>query len=66
MVPSASSLRDRDHADPGEVERLLADVGKAARLLDWTPRVTLEQGLRATIEWIASHQGRYRPDEYAV
>jgi NAD dependent epimerase/dehydratase len=49
-----------------EVERLLADVGKAARLLDWTPRVTLEQGLRATIEWIASHQGRYRPDEYAV
>ena len=49
-----------------EVERLLADVGRARRLLDWQPRVPLEDGLRATIEWIAAHQGRYRPDDYAI
>jgi dTDP-glucose 4,6-dehydratase len=62
VVAQAARVRP----DNSEVERLLADVGKAQRLLDWTPRVTLEQGLRATIEWIANHQGRYRPDEYAV
>ena len=49
-----------------EVERLLADVGRARRLLDWQPRVPLEDGLRATIEWITAHQGRYRPDDYAI
>ena len=49
-----------------EVERLLADVDRARRLLDWEPRVPLEDGLRATIEWIAGHQGRYRPDDYAI
>jgi UDP-glucuronate decarboxylase len=27
------------------------DIGKAERLLDWTPRTPLEQGLRATIAW---------------
>ncbi len=56
----------RVRPENSEVERLLADVGQAKRLLGWTPRVTLEEGLRATIEWIANHQGRYRPDEYAV
>ncbi len=49
-----------------EVERLLADVDKARRLLEWQPRAGLEEGLRATIEWIAGHQGRYRPDDYAI
>lgn len=28
-----------------------ADVGKAKRLLDWEPRIPLEEGLRRTVEW---------------
>lgn len=28
-----------------------ADVSKAKRLLDWEPRVALEEGLRRTVEW---------------
>jgi UDP-glucuronate decarboxylase len=27
------------------------DIAKAERLLGWTPKTTLEQGLRATIAW---------------
>lgn len=52
--------------DASEVERLLADNTKARRLLDWEPRVTLEDGLGRTIEWIAAHMERYRPGVYVV
>jgi NAD dependent epimerase/dehydratase len=47
-----------------EVERLLADVSKAKDLLDWTPRIGLEEGLETTIAWIAGNLQRYRPESY--
>jgi len=49
-----------------EVERLLADNTKARVVLDWTPAVNLEDGIRMTIEWMQQHQGRYRPESYTV
>jgi len=49
-----------------EVERLLADTRKAQALLHWAPEVTLEEGLRQTVAWIAEHLGWYRPGEYQV
>lgn len=49
-----------------EVERLVADARLAQELLGWKPRVGLEEGLSRTIEWMALHPGRYRPDVYAV
>jgi nucleoside-diphosphate-sugar epimerase len=36
---------------PGEVWRLCSDSSKARELLDWQPQVSLEDGLRKTIEW---------------
>jgi len=30
----------------GEIDDVVADVSKAARLLGWTPRITLEEGIR--------------------
>lgn len=38
-------------ARPGEVERQAADVDQAETLIGWRARVTLEDGLRKTIEW---------------
>ncbi|HEX6987962.1 MAG TPA: SDR family NAD(P)-dependent oxidoreductase [Bacillota bacterium] len=57
---------ERVRPAPSEVERLLADNTRARSLLGWTPRVSLTEGLRRTIEWIAGHIERYRVDEYAV
>jgi UDP-glucose 4-epimerase len=36
---------------PGEIDRIYLDVSKAERLLGWTPRVTLEEGARRTVEY---------------
>ncbi len=49
-----------------EVERLLADNTLARRLLAWEPKVSLQEGLRPTIEWVQEHLHGYRPDRYAV
>jgi UDP-glucose 4-epimerase len=38
------------NAQTGGVARLCADIGKARRLLNYTPKVSLEAGLRLTLE----------------
>jgi NAD dependent epimerase/dehydratase len=49
-----------------EVERLIADNSKAKELLDWEPKVSLDEGLRRTIDWFSKFQNRYRPDIYNI
>ena len=36
---------------PGQVFRHTADISKSRRVLDWGPRIKLEEGLDMTIEW---------------
>ena len=62
VVSEEQRLRPKN----SEVERLCADAGKALRILNWSPELTLEQGLGHTIEWLRSHLDRYRPGVYAV
>jgi NAD dependent epimerase/dehydratase len=52
--------------DKSEVERLLASYERAASILGWTPRVTLEDGLAQTIPWMEKNLSRYRPHAYTV
>jgi NAD dependent epimerase/dehydratase len=61
-------IGDEQRVRPGksEVERLLCNSDKAKQLTGWKPRVTLEEGLRRTIDWIRSHQERYKPQLYNV
>lgn len=49
-----------------EVARLVADNTLARELLGWEPTVSLEEGLKHTIEWIQQHLRRYRPDVYTI
>lgn len=62
IVFDATRLRP----ERSEVERLVADNRKARELAGWEPRVSLDEGLRATIDWISAHAALYRPHEYAV
>jgi NAD dependent epimerase/dehydratase len=61
-----SYSEDRARPPQSEVERLLADTSKARRLLDWSPEVSLEEGLRRTIEWFEGSLEAYKPSIYNV
>ncbi len=38
-------------AHPADVPATWADVGKANRLLDWSPTISVEEGLRRSVAW---------------
>lgn len=52
--------------EESEVHRLLSDNQYARRRLDWSPRVSLREGLLQTIEWIAAHLDLYRSGVYQI
>jgi NAD dependent epimerase/dehydratase len=56
----------RRRPEKSEVDRLLADNSKAKRLLGWEPRVSLEEGLLRTIDWMREHRRRYRLDNHSI
>jgi len=43
----------RQRPEKSEVERLCADNANAKRLLEWSPKYTLEEGLKETINWFS-------------
>lgn len=52
LTGSRSALRIGDLPyRPGEIARMVADSGKAERLLGWSARVDMDKGLELTIEW---------------
>ncbi|MBC7879013.1 MAG: SDR family NAD(P)-dependent oxidoreductase [Anaerolineales bacterium] len=59
---------DSQRVRPGksEVMKLWASNQKARELIGWEPRISLDEGLRATIEWISAHIDLYLPDQYTV
>jgi len=49
-----------------EVNRLICDASRAKAELDWEPKVSLDQGLQETIEWVGNNLTGYRPGQYTV
>jgi NAD dependent epimerase/dehydratase len=47
-----------------EVERLWCDNTKASELLGWTPKFSLEEGLKNTIKWISDNIDFFKVDIY--
>ena len=52
--------------EKSEVQRLVADVGKAHQVLGWRAETSLEDGLVKTIHWISAHLDRYQPAHYQL
>jgi UDP-glucuronate 4-epimerase len=46
---------DQRDAEAGDVTRTDADIESARRLLDWSPRTSLRDGLTLQVEWMRDH-----------
>jgi dTDP-glucose 4,6-dehydratase len=65
-TPNISLDPQRIRPNKSEVMKLWASNQKAKSLIGWEPRISLDEGLVLTIEWISKHLDLYRPDEYTV
>ena len=55
LTGSVSTLRFLPFP-PGDHRRRLPDTSRSMRVIDWSPKTTLEQGLERTISWIKAQQ----------
>ncbi len=62
------SETSRARPPKSEVNRLLCDNRKAAELLGWKPMVSLDDGLRRTLDWFSlpENLAKYRSDFYNI
>lgn len=56
----------RRRPEKSEVERLWADNAKAKETLNWSPRYSLEKGLRETIDWFKDNKDIYKSHIYNI
>ncbi|WP_078430393.1 dTDP-glucose 4,6-dehydratase [Alkalihalobacterium alkalinitrilicum] len=52
-VKDESRIQHVEHIHPqSEIQKLLCNYEKAKRLFDWEPKISLEEGIKKTEEWI--------------
>lgn len=68
MGINAEFLTDnqRIRPDESEVMRLVCDNSKLVDSTGWTPKFTLIDGLKQTIEWFREHGSEYKSDIYNI
>jgi NAD dependent epimerase/dehydratase len=56
----------RERPKKSEVELLICDPTKAKKLLNWSPKVSLEEGLKRTAKYLGDNLEKFRNKEYRV
>lgn len=66
--PDAKIIFDdiRLRPEKSEVNRLLGSNEKIKELTNWTPKYSLKEGLKETIEWIENNLDKYKYDMYNI
>jgi nucleoside-diphosphate-sugar epimerase len=64
-VPIRQS-EERMRSATSEVQRLCSDNSLARSLAGWQPKVSLEEGLELTLDWVKKQGHLYNPDQYRV
>ena len=49
-----------------EVERLQADNSKFVKFTEWSPKISLDEGIEKTIKWIKENHHRFNKNIYYV
>jgi dTDP-glucose 4,6-dehydratase len=60
------SVKERVRPEKSEVGALLCDPTKAKNILDWCPKISLEEGVRQTAEYVSCHLGDYQVSDYVI
>ncbi len=64
--PELQVAEERVRPEKSEVMMLLSDNRKAVQQLGWTPAISLDAGLRQTIDFVREHPQRFAPETYTV
>jgi NAD dependent epimerase/dehydratase len=57
---------ERVRPETSEVNRLRSNNSKARELVGWTPRITLDEGIRLTAKWVEERLEMYDPSAYRI
>jgi NAD dependent epimerase/dehydratase len=57
---------ERVRPETSEVNRLRSNNSKARDLVGWTPRITLDEGIRLTAKWVEERLEMYDPSAYRI
>lgn len=68
LQSSAMVVLDETRVRPNrsEVNRLLADYRLAKETLGWEPQVSMEEGIKRTVAWIAAHLNHFQIGKYQI
>ena len=59
-------IKERSRPNDSEVDRLLCDSSKLKKIIKWNSKISLEEGLKFTIDWYKTLQGQSSQDTYHV
>jgi nucleoside-diphosphate-sugar epimerase len=65
-VELATNESERMRPTASEVLKLESDYSLAKSLIGYEPRISLDEGLGMTIDWIRAHLDRFDPNTYAI